>query len=196
MKYYQDITLLPDTETNLGFLWFKVYQQVHIALAENKLPDGSSAIAVSFPDYKQSSFPLGSRLRLLADSDETLQQMNAEQWLSRLQDYCHIKSIQPVPAVSKYACFRRKQAKSPHKKAILLAQHLGKPVEEVINFRKKNNLFKECDLPYIQMESLSSSGEEGKNRFKLFIEQTIHDKPISGSFDCYGLAKTATIPCF
>ncbi|MBL1422430.1 MAG: type I-F CRISPR-associated endoribonuclease Cas6/Csy4, partial [Alphaproteobacteria bacterium] len=44
MKYYLDITILPDEEANLGFLWHKVYQQIHIALVENKIADNQSAI--------------------------------------------------------------------------------------------------------------------------------------------------------
>jgi len=61
MKYYLDITLLPDAETNLGFLWHKVYQQVHIALVENKVAKNQSEIAVSFPEYGSKAFPLGAK---------------------------------------------------------------------------------------------------------------------------------------
>ena len=66
MNYYQDITLLPDAVITLGFIWQKVYQQVHIALAENKIAENQSAIAVAFPEYGSKGFPLGSKLRLLA----------------------------------------------------------------------------------------------------------------------------------
>lgn len=55
MDYYQDITLLPDAEVNLGFLWQKVFQQVHIALVEHKVADNRSAIALSIPKYKRSA---------------------------------------------------------------------------------------------------------------------------------------------
>ncbi len=196
MKYYQDITLIPDAEVNIGFLWYKVFQQVHIALADNQLPDGSSAIAVSFPEYKKTVFPLGSRLRLFAQSEDQLQKLNVAKWLARLQDYCHIKSTCNVPDVSEYACFRRKPVKSPEKKAELLAKHLQKPLAEVIKFRKENNLIKECDFPYIHMESQRKMESGNKNRFRLFVEQTISDGPIAGQFDCYGLSKTATVPWF
>ena len=66
MNYYQDITLLPDAEANIGFLWEKVFQQVHLALVEKKNPHGKSGIAVSFPGYGNKGFPLGNKLRLLA----------------------------------------------------------------------------------------------------------------------------------
>ena len=51
MNYYVELQLLPDDEINIGFLWQKVYQQVHIALVENKVAENESAIAVSFPRY-------------------------------------------------------------------------------------------------------------------------------------------------
>ncbi len=67
MKYYLDITFLPDAEANLGFLWQKVYQQVHIALADNKIAKNESAIAISFPGYNDKDFPLGNKLRLFSN---------------------------------------------------------------------------------------------------------------------------------
>ena len=39
MKYYLDMTLLPDTDITLDFIWQKIYQQVHIALVDNKIAD-------------------------------------------------------------------------------------------------------------------------------------------------------------
>ena len=69
MKYYIDITLLPDAEANLGFLWQKVYQQIHLALAENKIGKNQSEIALSFPEYGNKAYPLGDKLRLLSQSE-------------------------------------------------------------------------------------------------------------------------------
>ncbi|MFA0280003.1 type I-F CRISPR-associated endoribonuclease Cas6/Csy4, partial [Vibrio sp. 10N.222.55.F8] len=51
MNYYQEITLLPDAEISLGFIWQNVFQQVHIALVDNKVAANQSAIAVGFPEY-------------------------------------------------------------------------------------------------------------------------------------------------
>jgi CRISPR-associated endonuclease Csy4 len=111
MKYYLDITLLADAETNLGFLWQKVYQQIHIALAENKIADDRSAISVSIPKYGDKSSPLGNKIRLIA-SEWQLTKLDISQWLSLLADYVHIKSIKIVPAnVTQFACFKRKHVK-------------------------------------------------------------------------------------
>ena len=49
MNYYQDITLLADANIALGFLWQKLYKQIHIVLVENKTSDNLSTIAVGFP---------------------------------------------------------------------------------------------------------------------------------------------------
>ncbi|HHL31776.1 MAG TPA: type I-F CRISPR-associated endoribonuclease Cas6/Csy4, partial [Oceanospirillales bacterium] len=81
MNYYQDITLLPDAEITLGFIWQKVYQQVHIALADNKIAENQSAIAVAFPEYGSKGFPLGRKLRLLAETQEQLEQLDIKKWL-------------------------------------------------------------------------------------------------------------------
>ncbi len=198
MKYYQDITLIPDAEANLGFIWYKLFQQIHIGLADNKQPDGTSAIAVSFPEYQKIKHPMGNRLRLLAETEQQIKQFDVDKWLARLRDYSHVKPIRPVPDnLKQYACFKRKQAKSPEKKAIDLALYLQKPLDEVIKYRKQNNLFNQCKLPFIHMESQSGTKKQGeKNRFRLFIEKTVFDSPVSGSFDCYGLSKTATVPEF
>ncbi len=196
MKYYQDITLIPDMEVSIGFLWHKVFLQIHIGLADNKQPDGTSVIAVSFPEYKKTGFPLGSQLRLFAESEPQLVQFNVEKWLERLQDYCHIKPIRQVPDVKKFVRFQRKAIKSPERKAHRLAEHLQKPVAEIVKYRKQNDLFNECKLPFINMESQAPTETGDKNKFRLFIEQTFHDEAAQGSFDCYGLTKTATIPWF
>nr|WP_051488346.1 type I-F CRISPR-associated endoribonuclease Cas6/Csy4 [Salinivibrio socompensis] len=104
MNYYQEVTLLPDVEIAVGFLWHKVFQQVHIALAENKVGPNQSAIAVGFPDYRQGDFPLGYRLRLFAQTEAAFEQLNIQRWLSRLTDYVHIKAVKPVPeGVQDYA---------------------------------------------------------------------------------------------
>ena len=80
MKYYLDITLLPDTDITLGFIWQKIYQQVHIALVDNKVGKNESVIAVAFPQYGEGAFPLGNQLRLLAETEQQLQTLNIEQW--------------------------------------------------------------------------------------------------------------------
>jgi len=200
MKYYLDITLLPDTEANLGFLWQKVFQQVHIALVDNKVGDNESDVALSVVGYRDQTFPLGNKLRLLAASEDILQKLDIHRWLNRLNDYCHISSIKTVPTdIKKYARFNRKNVKSIEKKAQRRAAHLAKPYEEVLAYLIEEDKSKACKLPFINVESQESKKQSGQGvscQFLLFIEQTLFDEAVNGKFDCYGLSKTATVPWF
>jgi len=197
MKHYLDITLLPDAEANLGFLWQKVYQQVHLALAENKIAENESTIAVSFPNYGDKVFPLGDKLRLFAENQRQLEQLDIAKWLSRLTDYTHIKSIKEVPlSVDQYALFKRKQFKSnllreAKRRAKYKNETLAEAMEHFKHYESKTT------LAFINMTSLSMGKDITENRgFKLFIEKEIGAESRQGVFNCYGLSKTATVPWF
>ena len=199
MKYFQDITLIPDAEANLGFLWYKIFQQIHIALVENKISEKESAIAISIPEYGNKNFPLGRKLRLLAKDSSLISNLNTHKWLNRLSDYVHIKSIQEVPqSVMHHTRFSRKNVCSIERKAINRAEHLNKPYDEVLKFLLNENKNHKCELPFVHVESQSSETDktQKKNRYPLFIEKTLFEEPIEGTFDCYGLSKTATVPWF
>ncbi len=204
MNFYLDITLLPDEEVGLGFLWQKVYQQVHLMLVEHKIGEQDSAIAVSFPHYDDRAFPLGNKLRLLGQSEKALNDLNVGQWLSRLDDYVHIKGIKPVPdEVDQFVYFKRKQFKSPDKlragiddQAKKLAAKNSFDVDEVKR-RLLESIAKfetESRLPFINVTSLSTdknSPIEEKGSFKLFIEKEAAKSIINkgGLFTCYGLSR-------
>lgn len=204
MKYYIDITLLPDTEVSLGFVWYKLYQQIHLMLVENKIGEKDSAIAVSFPTYAKKGFPLGDKLRLLASTKEELEKLDAPRWLSRLDDYVHIKGIKAVPDdVTEFVYFKRWIYKSPEKlrsqvdkRAEYLATKHSLKVEEV----KANlllsidNMKLESNLPYLNMTSLSTDSSvpaSERRNFKLFIEK--QQVQVLGNneklFTCYGLSR-------
>jgi len=189
MKYYLDITLLPDAEANIGFIWHKVYQQIHLALAENKTAKNESAIALSFPKYGEE-FPLGNTLRLLANEQSQLDKLNVEKWLSRLTDYTHLKSIKEVPlTVTQFARFKRKQFKSNlDREARRRAKHKGENFEEALAHFQ--NYETKTELPFINMTSLSTDGDASLNRnFKLFIQKEMVEEQGQGLFNCYGLSK-------
>lgn len=215
MKYYQDITLLPDAEANLGFLWHKVYQQIHIALADNKIAENCSAIGLSIPEYcntksKVSAFPLGKKIRLMAEEQSQLEKIDIAHWLKRFQDYVHIKSIQSVPTgITKYACFTRKHvkgeartAKSIESKAKHQAEKFNVSYEECLKKLKDNvSLNKRESLPFIQVRSLSSNETQGGRLFPMFIKMELVDTKQVNHFNCYGLSlkeegKEATVPWF
>lgn len=197
MKYYLDITLLPDAEANLGFIWQKVYQQVHLALVENQTPDGGSAVAVCVPEYNDKTFPLGSKLRLFASQKEHLQKIDMGKWLSRLADYTHCTSIKEVPSsVKQYVRFKRVQYDTNIERlARRRAKRKGESFDEALQHYSG---FKDqqSKLPFVNMSSLSSGA-----KFRLFIEKEMFEEAKAGEFSCYGLSMSnsgsqATVPWF
>lgn len=198
MKYYLDITLLPDTEITLGFIWFKVYQQVHIAFAENKIADNSSAIALAFPNYaltgsNAESFPLGNKLRIFSPTQEALDKLSINKWLNRFSDHTHITSVKVVPNnISEFVCVKRKQFKTNLSRlARRRAKRKGETFEQAIQHYASFN-DELTKLPFINVSSLSKN-----EQFRLFVEQTKMKEAIEGSFNCYGLSKEqATVPWF
>lgn len=200
MKYYQDITLLPDAEVSLGFIWEKVYQQIHLMLVEHKVADNESAIGLSFPAYGDKTFPLGNQLRLLAERETMLKQANVNQWLQRLSDYVHVKSIKAVPSdVDKYVSFHRVNPKSQQRRlkqldrrVAYLSQKHGVAeaemrVQLLASIEKQSGNSK---LPYINVQSLSSCHGEQRHKFMLFIdcEKAATSAQRGNVFTCYGFS--------
>lgn len=213
MNYYQEITLLPDPEISLGFIWQKVFQQVHIALVDNKVADNQSAIAIGFPQYGQAKFPLGFKLRLFANEQTQLEQLNISKWLSQLEDYAHVKGIKPVPDKVSYVSFSRKHIKTlgrieedMRSKAKLWAEKSGKSLEIcLVEMAESRPVVNPDGLPFIFIYSQETKRRSPNNngKFPLFIQMEQVDKQQLGVFDCYGLsAKTnvqgnkGTIPQF
>ncbi|OUS30993.1 type I-F CRISPR-associated endoribonuclease Cas6/Csy4 [Thalassotalea sp. 42_200_T64] len=193
MKYYLDITLLADIEVPLGFIWHKVYQQVHIALVENKSGENESSVALSFPKYGDKEFPLGNKLRLFAETEQVLEKLAVANWLKRFTEYTHITSIKTVPeSVREYVCFSRKQFNTNISR---LARRRAKRHDET--FEQALQYYasfedEQTKLPFINVKSLSK-GEQ----FRFFIEQEVSNQPQAGVFNCYGVSKTtATVPWF
>ncbi|KAB7691645.1 type I-F CRISPR-associated endoribonuclease Cas6/Csy4 [Plesiomonas shigelloides] len=212
MNYYQEITLLPDADIALGFLWQNVFQQVHIALVEHKVGSNQSLVAVGFPDYRQARFPLGSKLRLFAKEQATLEKLDIHCWLTRLEDYVHIKGIKAVPNDVTYVSFVRKQVKSPERierdmqqKATLWAAKSGKSLEDCLADLEQSKPTAFCSLPFIYLHSQQTKqrSPEKSSKFPLFIQIQQQRAPQEGQFDCYGLSAKvnglpalATVPHF
>ena len=191
MKYYLDITLLPEADITLGFIWQKVYQQVHIALVDNKVDKNKSAIAVSFPRYGEHAFPLGNQLRLLANEESQLTKLNITKWLNRFADYVHIKSIKPVPDKVEHVAFVRQQVKGEariEKDMLGKAQHWskksGQPLDICLAELKKSKPKASNSLPFIWLESQETKERnEGNSKFPLFIKKVAVTKQQTGIFN-------------
>ena len=196
MKYYLELTLLDSSDFSLYELWSQFYGQVHLALVEAKNQEQKVSVGVSFPQYrfnpeKKLGF-LGTKLRLFAQTEEELNQLNIKKWLEQLVDYVHITSIRPVPEekITGYACFKRKQPKT---NAERLARHRVKRGDVSFDeaLARYSNVVTTTDLPFIQLKSLTSG-----QPFKLFIEKQPAEQSPSQIFSTYGLSSESAVPEF
>lgn len=196
MNYYQELTLLPQTEVSTHSIWPKLYLQLHLALVELQNTQSEKLVGVSFPQYKfdgkgKSSF-IGNKLRIFASDEGTLAQLDLAKWLNRLLDYVHVTQIRAVPEnIIRYFCFSRLQVKSNiHRLARRKANRENISVEQALILL---NGFKEKKLkePFINLSSLS-----GGERFQLIIGRKELTRPIPGFFSSYGLSTAATVPDF
>ena len=192
MKYYKEIVLLPCADIGSYFIWQKVYQQVHLALVENKNQKNSCTIGATFPEYNADKFILGNKLRLFAKDNQVLKQMRCEKWLERLRDYVSVGPIRLVPeALNGYACFKHVKMKGNKEKlAKRRAKRKGETFERALaHFADYEEL--RSKLPYINMISQTNG-----HRFRIFIEMLPMEQPEVGFFSCYGLSSTTTVPLF
>lgn len=192
MKYFIELILLPNLEIPIHFIWQKLYQQIHLALTDNKAGDNISQIGVSLPEYSANDFLIGKTLRLFAEDEQILKDMQCGKWLDRLQDYVHMKSITPVPEnVTGHACFKHvKMAGNGAKLARRRAKRHDESYEQALahftGYKEQRT-----KLPYINMTSLSND-----QRFRLFLEKEVKEESQRGFFSCYGLSNTTTVPLF
>jgi len=192
VKYYQELTLLLQEDVDMYFIWQKLYQQIHLALVENKTGDNASAIGVAFPEYNADKYSLGTKLRLFSEDEKSLEQMYFEKWFNRLSDYVHLRHIKPVPEkLAGHACFKQIKLKGNKEKlARRRAKRKGETLQQALphfeNFDEQRS-----NLPYINMTSLTNG-----QRYRLFIEKQAMEQPQTGFFSCYGLSNTTTVPLF
>jgi CRISPR-associated endonuclease Csy4 len=192
MKYYQQLQLLPDAETSVYVLWEKVYQQVHLAIAEAQ-QGNVNKIGITFPEYDAEKFQLGNKLRLFASTEEALNQLNLTKWLTRLSDYVHITRVRLVPdTITEYAIFKRVQLKNNNKR---LARRKAK--REKIAYQEALDYFSgraenfSC-LPYIHLKSFSS-----QQKYRLFIAcEKAEPTNQLAVFNSYGLSSSHALPLF
>jgi len=192
MDHYQEITLFPNADISQYFIWQKLYQQIHIALAENKTEDNKSAIGLAFPEYNAGNYFLGTKLRLFAEEEKLLEKMQCEKWLNRLKDYLHIYPIKPVPEkIVGYACFKHIKLKGNNEKlARRRAKRKGETLQQALAYFDDFEA-QRSKLPYINMTSQTNG-----QRFRLFIEKQAMEEPQTGLYSCYGLSNTTTVPLF
>lgn len=184
MKFYQELTLLPDEENDLYFLWSKIYTQIHIALVDN----GNPKIGVSFPQYRfgKDFGTLGAKLRVFALSEDELNRLNLAQWLDRLGDYVHLKSVQEIPQNHRHAIFKRHRPKDLQKVAQRFARFKSIDFDTAL-VHCQNHKAKPQNYPFIELVSETSKKENKDPNFRLYIAKQSVESPISGEFGAYGL---------
>lgn len=183
MKFYQEITLIPDDEIAPYFLWSKVYTQIHIALAHAKNEYQLTGFGVSFPQYRfdKKGATLGLKLRVFAETEEELGQLNLANWLERLSDYLHLKSVQAVPKNCRYAIFKRHHAKNLQKVAQNFAEFKGIDFQAALKHCETHKA-QPKNYPFIELKSETT----GQN-FRLSIAKETASTSASGEFSSYGL---------
>lgn len=194
MRFYLEITLLPNPEVGINFLWSKVFQQIHLGLVEMQDEQGRIPIGVSFPEYVtgEKYSVLGGKLRLLAGDEATLGQFNAAQRLSRLSDYVHCTAIRPVPEkLTGYATYQRQQPKTSNER---LARRYAK--RHLMGYdtalaRYSAMTHKTIATPFIRLKSLS-----GDQEFCLWIKKTMVAELSGRTFSSYGLSAASSVPEF
>lgn len=192
MNVYLDITLLPGADISHNFLWEKLYKQIHLGLAETKMPNGLSPIGLAFPEYNAEKHQLGTKLRVFANDKKILENFNAKKWLHCLSDYTHITGIRDVPSnVTNYIRFKRMQSKSNTER---LARRKAK--REAIDFDQAMQLLQNRKEMLINSPFINVTSSSSREKFKLFISKEHSFELINAGFSCYGLSATSTIPDF
>ena len=183
MDYYLDIRIKPDCEIRENLLLNKVYTKLHKALCNMKSTD----IGVSFPEYR---ILLGRVIRLHA-AEEQLKTLMEQSWLGGLIWYCQISGVSPVPEVVKYRILSRVQSNMTEAKLRRLINRKSITESEFKAYRKKMFVFG-LSNPYLELESVSNT-----HKYRRYINfSELYDIPSLGSFDQFGLSKTATVPWF
>ena len=90
MKYYQEVTILPTPEIATNFIWSKIYQQLHIAFAEQMRGKDKGTIGVSFPEYKkiEKGETLGNKVRVFAATEKELANLHIRHCIDTLRRLC------------------------------------------------------------------------------------------------------------
>ena len=194
MNHYTHITLLPDPECPLAFLRNSLCAKLHKALFELEAKD----IGISFPEY-DGKF-LGKSIRLHSKR-ESLEKLQAKDWLGGLKGYCRLDGIQEVPSeVRGYQNICRIQStmsETRMKRKIAHAQknqHLAddKSLGEFVQSYRKEMYKRSFAEPYLELKSTSSH-----QRYRIYLKfGAIEKQPADGDFNQFGLSKTARVPIF
>ena len=187
LSHYIELQLRPDPEVAPTHLLAALYTRLHRALAAQ----GSTGIAVTFPDYSAERHSLGERLRLHG-SEADLQPWATGEWLGSVRDHVSATPLLPVPADAQHRTLRRVQVKSSPERLRrrLMKRHTLTPAQA--SERIPDSLARTTALPYVQLASTSTA-----QQFRLFLALGVAQEAVqTGGSNAYGLSTTATAPWF
>jgi len=185
MDHYLDIQLVPNAELPTHVMLSVVYGHLHRVLAR----DGRRDVGVSFPNVGRAG--LGDVLRLHGSLDALLT-MVPDAWLRGARDYIRWNGPEKVPARTLHCAVRRVQAKSsPERLRRRQIRRHGWTQDEARE-RIPDRTAVRLQDPFVRLYSTSTG-----QAFLLFVR---HEAPqalaVQGTFNSYGLSRTATVPWF
>lgn len=185
--HYIDFEILPDPEFSQVFLLGALYSKVHRALVQM----AATGIGVSFPQYSLQPRGLGRIMRLHGSEDD-LSALLAIDWLRGMRDHVFSTGAVAVPAVAEHRRMERRQYKTNVDR--LRRRRMRRRGEDYYQAAVAipDGVEEHPKLPYIQLRS-SSTGQS----FCLFLSLSEPESQvIDGTFNSYGLSRTATVPWF
>ncbi|MCU4581343.1 type I-F CRISPR-associated endoribonuclease Cas6/Csy4 [Acinetobacter gyllenbergii] len=203
MKYYSELTLIDNCDISGFELWSKVYTQLHIAFAEHTNEQGKTHFGVSFPQYrinqqKNIGF-LGKKIRIFANTEAELQQLNMGKWLEWFVDYVHFTQPREVPQakITGYAHYFRVNPKMNLEERIAHQAQRHNISLDQARQHFKQYIDQPVVEPYVSLKSLSARREENIDRpYRLYIGKSVADEAKDGTFGTYGLSRFSTVPEF
>lgn len=195
MKFYHEITVIPNHEIGEYFIWSKLFTQIHLALVSTQDEQKKSPIGISFPEYfmGEKFGVIGSKLRLFAQNESELQKLDIQKHLSRLTDYIHISAIREVPVkINGYASYNRHQPKV-NKERLARRRSIRHKIDYNTALEHYKSMeHKTINLPYIKLKSLSS-----QEPICLWIKKIESKEPSQEKiYSTYGLSSSSTVPEF
>jgi CRISPR-associated endonuclease Csy4 len=185
--HYVDLTLIPDPEFSAPQLMGALYDRLHLALVQQRL----DSVGVSFPDYSANRHSLGTKLRLHG-SDASLRQLFGADWLKGVRDHVRMTEVASAPTDAKHRVVQRKQFKTSAERLRRRRMHRKGETAEQAKTAIPITIERTPNLPYLHIRSRSTT-----QPFCLFIALgPLQTDAASGTFNCYGLSGTTTIPWF
>lgn len=185
--HYVDITVVPDPEVSAPQLLGALYERLHLALVQQRL----DCIGISFPGYSVIPKTLGATLRLHG-IDHALRQLLQTDWLKGVRDHVRLTTIVEVPSGASHRTVQRRQFKTSAERLRRRRMRRKGVTAEQAAHAIPLSVERRPDLPYVHLRSRSTA-----QPFCLFVVLgPLSRVATTGTFNSYGLGRTATVPWF